>query len=263
MKVNRAECELDLQGALCFRKRLWIPNSEPLKTALTHKVHDSHISGHPGHNGTLAILSRSFYWPGMSTMVWQFCRNHDICGRAYVWRLKKQDLLLPLSIPDRFHSDFSVDFMIELPAKEKSDPRYLMMITDRFLKSITLEPMNSMSTEECAERFLNCHYRFHGFPQALTSDRCSNWVGDFWKHLCRSVNIKQRLSTAFHPETDGSTEKLNQEILAYLRAIILFSQLGWSKMLPSAQLAINNRYYANVGLSPLFLEHGYHVDPIQ
>ncbi|KAI0991886.1 hypothetical protein K3495_g16301, partial [Podosphaera aphanis] len=98
---------------------------------------------------------------------------------------------------------------------------------------------------------------------ALTSDRGSNWVGDFWRHLCKSAKIEQRLSTAFHPETDGATERMNQEVQAYLRAFISFSQMEWSKMLASAQLAINNRDKTSSGLSPFFLEHGYHAEPIQ
>ncbi|KAI0992598.1 hypothetical protein K3495_g15587 [Podosphaera aphanis] len=153
--------------------------------------------------------------------------------------------------------------MTELPAEKKGDPRYLMVITDRLLKSVTLEAMNSMYAEECAERFLQCHYRFHGFPRAITSDRGSNWVGDFWRSLCKLAGIEQRLSTAFHPETDGATERMNQEVLSYLRAFISFSQLEWASMLPTAQLAINNRDKSGGAISPFFLEHGYHAEPIQ
>ena len=75
LKVARAECELDLRGALCFRKQLWVPDWEPLQTALIQKTHDSHATGHPGRNNTIAILSRSFFWPGMSKMVRRFCKN--------------------------------------------------------------------------------------------------------------------------------------------------------------------------------------------
>ncbi|KAI0992243.1 hypothetical protein K3495_g15943, partial [Podosphaera aphanis] len=263
LKVSRAECEIDVRGALCFRKRLWIPDWEPLQTAIIQRTHDSHLTGHPGRNSTVAMLMRSFYWPNMSKMVRRFCRNCDICGRSHVWRSRRQGLLLPLPIPDRFHTELSIDFMTDLPVKGKDDPCYLMVITDRLLKSVTLEAMTTMNAEECAERFLQCHYRFHGFPRALTSDRGSNWVGDFWRHLCKLANIEQRLSTAFHPETDGATERMNQEVLSYMRAFISFSQLEWSTMLPSAQLAINNRDNSSSGLSPFFLEHGYHAEPVQ
>lgn len=83
--------------------------------------------------------------------------------------------------------------------------------------------MDSMSAQACAEKFIQCHYRHHGFLSSLTSDRGTNWVGDFWTHLCKLVKIEQRLSTAFHPQTDGSTERMNQEVLAYLRAFISYS----------------------------------------
>jgi hypothetical protein len=156
----------------------------------------------------------------------------------------------------------SIDFMTELPAENKGDPRYLMVITDRLLKGTTLEAMNTMEAEACAERFLQCHYRFHGFPRAITSDRGSNWVGRFWTKLCELVGMEQRLSTAFHPETDGATERMNQEVQAYLRAFVTYAQYDWHKLLPTAMLAINNRD-TSLGASPFFLTHGYHAEPIQ
>ena len=121
--------------------------------------------------------------------------------------------------------------MTELPAKTKQDPRFLIVITDRLLKSVTLEAMTSMKAKDCAERLISCHYRFHGFPHAITSDRGSNWVSDFWKSLCTQIGIEQRLSTAFHPETDGAAERMNQEVLAYIRSFISFAQFEWASML--------------------------------
>lgn len=189
--------------------------------------------------------------------------EHMSGGQAHVLRSRKQGLLLPLPIPERFHSELSIDFMTNLPIKSNKDPPYLMVITDCLLKSVTLEAMQLMNAEDCAMRFLNCHVHFHGFLKAITSVRSSNWVGDFWTFLCKTANVVQRLSTAFHPETDGSTERMNQKVLAYLRAFISYAQFDWPQMLPTAQLAINNRDNSNSGVSPFFLEHGYHADPIQ
>lgn len=130
-------------------------------------------------------------------------------------------------------------FMTDLPAKTNK-PRYLMVITDRLLKSVTLEAMASMKAEECAGRFLNCHYRFRGFPLALTSDRGCNWVGDFGRHLCKMMGIEQRLSTVLDPQTDVAMERANQEVFCYLRCLLSFAQYGWASLLPTVQLAINN-----------------------
>lgn len=78
------------------------------------------------------------------------------------------------------------------------------------------------------------------------------------------TKIEQRLSTAYHPQTDGATEGANQEVQTYLRAYVSFTQLDWSKLLPAAQLAIHNRDVMSIGgISPFFVTHGYNEDPIQ
>ena len=112
-------------------------------------------------------------------MVCRFYWNCNICGRSYLWREWHKGLLCPLPIPDRFYSKLLIDFIIDLPIKNKGDLWFIMVITNRLLKSITIEAITIMSAEACAECFVQCHYRYHGFPRFLTSDRGSNWVGDF------------------------------------------------------------------------------------
>jgi hypothetical protein len=228
---------------------------------LVQKTHDSHVTGHPGRDNTVAILCRSFFWPLQNLIVCRFMHNCDVCGRTTTWRDRRHGLLRPLPIPARFHSKLLVDFMTDLPSDGQS-PKYLMVITDRLLKSVTLEAMTSKGAKACAEVFLQCHYHSQGFPNALTSDRGSNWTGCFWKKLCELAHVEQRLSTAFHPQTDGSTERMNQEVLAYLRAFITYSQLDWVQMLPTAMLALNNQDSSVIGANPSFLTHEYHVEPV-
>ena len=123
--------------------------------------------------------------------------------------------------------------------------------------------MTSMSAGDFAKQSMNCHVRFRGFPKALTSDRGPNGAGDIWRYLCKAAKIEQRLSTAFHPESDGATELMNQEVLAFLSSFIFYAQFDWPHMLPTAQLALKNRNNTNYGVSPFFLEHGYNIEPIQ
>lgn len=80
-----------------------------------------------------------------------------------------------------------------------------------------------MDAEACAQRFISCYYRFHGMPNSIVSDRGSNWTGQFWRAFCKLAKVEQRLSTAYHPQTDGGPERYNQEIQAYLRAYIIYS----------------------------------------
>jgi hypothetical protein len=201
-KISLGECSLDPRGVLQFRDRTLVPEWEPFRTHLIQKTHDSHIIGHPGRNSTFAILRKSFYWPGIFQMVRRFYKNCDVCGRLYLWRKKRKGFLKPLLVPDRFHSELSIDFITDLPAKREENPWFLMVITDKLLKSCTLEAITFIKAENCAKVFVQCYYRFYGFFKFITSDRGSNWVGDFWTRLCELVKIEQRFSTAFHPETD-------------------------------------------------------------
>jgi hypothetical protein len=135
-----------------------VPEWEPFRTHLIQKTHDFHVIGHPGRNSIFAILRKSFHWPGISQMVKRFYRNYDVCGRSHLWRKRRKRFLKPLPVPDRFHSELSIDFITDLPAKKEENPRFLMVITNRLLKSCTLEAITFIKAENCAEIFVQCHY---------------------------------------------------------------------------------------------------------
>lgn len=103
----------------------------------------------------------------------------------------------------------------------------MMVVVDRLTGSVEIEAMSTMKAEDCAKIFMALHVRHHGFPRHITSDRGSNWVGDSLRELCRQTGMTRRLSTAFHPQTDGATERKNQKILAYLRAFFTYAQFDW------------------------------------
>jgi transposase InsO family protein len=274
LKVQISECEIDVGKRLVFRDRIWVPggsgekgnqeeaDKDTLRTRIVQDSHDSAAAGHPGREGTLAIVARRFFWPGQSQLVRRFVANCDTCGRGHIWRQSKRGFLKPLPIPDRPHSHLAMDFITDLPPTGPSKARYLWVIIDRLTKAVTLEVMDTMEAEACAARFLQCHYRFHGMPRSIVSDRGSNWLSRFWKRFCELARISQRLSTAYHPQTDGGPERMNQEIQAYLRAYVSYLQKDWGDFLPAAQLALNNRESAAMKISPFFVEHGYHVEPL-
>jgi hypothetical protein len=87
-------------------------------------------------------------------MVKRFCRNCDICGKLYLWKKRRKGFLKPLSVPDRFYSELSIDFITDLPAKGEKNPRFLMVITNRLLKSCTLEAITLIKAEDCAKVFV-------------------------------------------------------------------------------------------------------------
>ena len=254
LKIQAGDCTVDEKGHLRHRGKLWVPGApisteaeykatgtelrlgDVLRTRLIQSVHDSTVYGHPGRDSTSSILRRDFYWPLQSKHVRQFLRNCDHCGRNKVWREHKHGLLRPLPVPDRFFQEISMDFMTDLPDSQGN--RYLWVIKDRLSKWVVLEAMPSMKAEECAEKFLDCWVRHHGLPKAITSDRGTNWTSTFWKELCRLIGVQQRLSSAYHPQTDGGPERLNQEVQAYLRNFINQEMSDWKKWLSTAQLRL-------------------------
>ncbi|KJZ69779.1 hypothetical protein HIM_10838 [Hirsutella minnesotensis 3608] len=137
-----------------------------------------------------------------SQLVRRFVANCDTCGRAHIWRQSKRGFLKPLPIPDRPRSHLSMDFITDLPPTGASKAKYLWVIVDRLTKAVTLEVMDTMEAEACAKRFLQCHYRFHGMPRSIVSDRGSNWLSRFWKRFCNLAGVTQKLSTAYHPQTE-------------------------------------------------------------
>ena len=261
IKVSISECSISNQGNLLYRERKWVPNYEPLRTKIIQLCHDSPLTAHPGRDGTLATVLRQYFWPNMSQDVRQFTRNCDHCGRTKVWRDLKYGLLRPLSVPDQIWKEISMDFIGPLP-KTQSGHDCILVITDRLGKGVIIEPCSKTDAESLTRLFIRSFYRHHGLPNSITSDRGPQFISEFWRSLCTSLNIQQRLSTGFHPQTDGSTERANSEIERILRLWTNYEQNDWDNWLPLVELALNGRTSSTTKVSPFFLTHGYHLDPI-
>lgn len=260
IKVSLSECSLDAQGRVCFRNRLWAPEDENLRTGLIQRIHDSTLNAHPGKNGTVAALSRICFWPNMASDIARFIRNCVDCRRSTVWREKKHGLLKPLPVPERIWQEISMDFIGPLPLSEGASS--ILVIVDRLSKGVILEPCVAQNAEYVAKVFLKTFYRRHGIPKTIVSDRGPQFVGDLWKSICNSLGIKRLLSTAFHPQTDGLTERMNAEVERALRIYINFQQDNWSEWLPVVEAALNNRVVTSTNCSPFFLSHGYNMEAL-
>lgn len=263
LRIAIGECYID-SGILYYRDRIWLPTYEPLTTAVIQKIHDSYLGGHPGRDATIALLTRQFFWPGNNQDVRRFVKNCATCGRTTIWRDKKKGLLKPLPIPDQVWSEISMDFIVRLPPSGPLKTTILLVITDRLSKGLVLIPVppGYFDTESIASLFLKHYVSHHWIPKAIVSDRGSQFVNGFWNQLCKLLGITQRLSTAYHPETDGATERANQEVETYLRTFVTYQQHDWVDWLPIAQISLCNRPARSTGISPFFLQHGYDARPI-
>ena len=135
----------------------------------------------------------------------------------------------------------------------------ILVIVDRLTKMVHYEPVQTTITAPAlVEVILNVVVRHHGLPDSIVSDRGSVFTSKFWSSLYYFLSIKRRLSIAFHPQTDGQTERQNSTMEAYLRAFVNYEQDNWARLLPMAEFAYNNAKHASTGYTPFELNCGYH-----
>ena len=236
-------------------KRLCIPNI-PLRKILLHDNHDSSTSGHLGFEKTYENISKSFFWPKISIDVKNYVSSCDACQRNKSSTQSKAGLLQPLPIPDAPWETVTMDFVVQLP-KTKRGFDAITVFVDKLTKMVHFVPSHTNDTAvDTARIFFDNIFRLHGLPKKIISDRDSKFTSKFWNALFQLLDIKLSLSTAFHPESDGQTERTNRTLEQILRNYISYKQDDWDLFLSSAEFACNNAVQSSTKNSPFFLNYG-------
>ena len=134
----------------------------------------------------------------------------------------------------------------------------MLVVVDRMTKQVHITPCNDFSARGTAYMFFRDCFRLHGLPDTITSNCGSQFTSEIWKWTCKFLQIDHRLSTSFHPQTDGQTERVNARIKLHLRAYINFVQNDWVRLLPSVEFALNNNDTQITGTSPFPAVYGMH-----
>ena len=146
----------------------------------------------------------------------------------------------PNEAPDRPWKSISVDFITDLPLSDGADA---VLIIDRLTKMAHLIPCTKdLDARQFQETFIKEIFRLYGLPRDIITDRGSIFTSDLWKETTKKLGIERRLSTAFHPQTDGQTELTNSPLEQYLRAYVNYQQHNWKELLPMGEFAYNNGY---------------------
>ncbi|KAE8826953.1 hypothetical protein HRS9139_08125 [Pyrenophora teres f. teres] len=241
------------------RTRLYVPNDARLRRRIFDLCHDHEIAGHKGPRATLYLMYERYYWPGMPQSIATYCKACAVCKRTKSPRDGKHGYLRPLPIPHSRWSDLTVDYIQDLPPSrhENREYRNILVVVDRLTKRRHFYPTRGRTAAETASCFMDI-FRHHGLPISITSDRGSNFVAPFWKRLCERLHIKRKLSTAYHPETDGQTERANQSLETFLRQFVNYAQDDWAAWLPIAEFQANDTVNSSTGMTPFFADLGYH-----
>jgi len=165
-------------------------------------------------------------------------------------------VLRPLAIPQQPWQDILMDFVMGLPRSKDHDA--IWVVVDRLTKQRHLVPCSTtVDTSDLASLFLQHVFRLHGLPRTITSDRGPEIASAFWHRLCARLEIEPRLSTAFHPQTDGQTEQMNAVMEQYLQSYVNYLQDDWADWLPIAEFASHNHTLETTAVSPFFANLSY------
>ena len=242
---------------LLYDGRVYVPDNDSLKLDLLKEFHDSPLSGHPGRTRTHELLSRFYFWPKMRSFIYRYVSHCHSCIRAKPVRKEPFGYLKPLHVPDRPWSSISMDFVVGLPMSKGFNS--ICVIVDRFSKMAHFIPcLDTITASQLSSVFMRSIVRLHGFPNEIISDRGSVFTSKFWQQLLLQLRIKSSLSTAFHPQSDGQTERVNSILEQYLRIYVNYQQDDWYSLLPLAEFAYNNTQQSSTQLSPFYANYGYH-----
>ncbi|KAJ9511109.1 hypothetical protein QJQ45_013143 [Haematococcus lacustris] len=195
-----------------------VPKSPLVKRQVLESCHDANYAGHMGISKTWHGVNRYFTWPGMRKDVEDYVRQCDACQRNKPSTHLKAGKLQPLSIPGRRWESISMDMIVKLPKSGKQNYDSIMVYVDRLSKMVHLVPTHeAISAADAARLFYREVVRLHGLPASVVSDRGPIFNSQYWRHVCELCHTQLCMSSAYHLETDGQTERANRIIEEMLR----------------------------------------------
>jgi hypothetical protein len=222
--------------------------------------HDAPVHGHPGIARTIQLVERDSWWPGLRREVTDYVKGCAKCQRHKVNNRPTKAPLEPIwAKPEAMPFEtVAVDFITKLPVSQGYDS--ILTVTDHNCSKATIfiPCVEEISGEETAALYAKHVFAKYGLPTKIISDRDPRFASKFTRELCKMLGIQQNISTAYHPRTDGQSERSNQWLEQYLRFWVNERQDDWAQYLPLAKFAHNNWPNESTCESPFQVLMGYH-----
>ena len=201
-------------------------------------------------------LKQRFWWTRMKREIAKYVSECDICRRVKASHLRPAGTLQALNIPEWKWEDISMDFIVGLPRTQKGYDS-IWVVVDRLTKSAHFLPVKTTYlTKHYAELYINRILCLHGVPKTIISDRGTQFIARFWEQLHACLGTHLIRSSAYHPQTDGQTERINQILEDMLRACVLTYPQKWDQCLPLAEFSYNNSYQESIKMAPFEALYG-------
>jgi len=242
-------------GLLLYKGLVYIPNNKNLKHKVTQLFHDQ-VMGHLGQWKTIELITQEYWWPRITEFVKAYIKGCAVCQTTKI-RPPVKVPLKPNKIPQGIWDTITMDFITDLLTSKGYNS--ILTIVDQHSKAIILSPCNkNITAVKTSQLLLDNIWKHTGFPSAIISDWGPQFAAQVTQELWRKLGIKQKLSTAFHLQTDRESKQVNQEIEQYLHICGNFQQNDWATLLPLIEFAHNAQPHCSTHRSPFEIWYGFH-----
>ncbi|KAK5771447.1 hypothetical protein PVK06_047651 [Gossypium arboreum] len=227
-----------------------MPKDPELRQLILKEAHGGLCAMHPGGNKLYRDLREVYWWPGLKREVTEFVGKCLTCQQVKAKHQLPSGLLQPVKIPLWKWERVTMDFVSGLPlTPTKKDS--VWVVVDRLTKSAHFIPVRTdYSLQKLAKLYVAEVVRLHGVPVSIIFDRDPRFTSRFCRKLQEALGTRLDFSTAFHPQTDGQSERVIQVLEDMLRGCIIDFRGSWEDYLPLAEFAYNNSYQASIQMAP-------------
>ncbi|GJW67296.1 putative reverse transcriptase domain-containing protein [Tanacetum coccineum] len=248
--IPKEKLEPCVDGTLCLNDRSWLPCYGDLRSVIMHESHKSKYSIHPSSEKMYQDMKKLYWWLNMKADIATYVSKWLTCARVKAKHQRPSGLLVQPAIPEWKWDNITMDFITKLP-KSSQGFDTIWVIVDRLTKSANFLPIRENDPlDKLARLYLNWIVARHGIPASIICDRDGRFTSNFWKSFQKALGTDISMSTAYHPETDGQSERTIQTLEDMLRACVIDFGKGWVKHLPLAEFSYNNSYHASIKAVP-------------
>ncbi len=255
---NTSSWKVDANGMIKRNSQYFVPSDQIIRTSIISCNHDDPTASHRGIAKTIDLISRNFYWKHMHNDIKQYVHTCISCQQNKNSTHAPLGLLHPITTPESRWHTWTIDFITSLP-KTKSGKDCIIVVSDKLSKlSHFISTVTEITAPGTAQLLFDNVVKLHGLPIRIISDRDPRFTSSFWKQLWNQLGTKLKMSTAYHPQSDGQTERTNKTLEEQLRAYVNYHQNNWDEHLSMCEFAFNNAINSTTGYSPFFLNYGQH-----
>ncbi|GJS77949.1 putative reverse transcriptase domain-containing protein [Tanacetum coccineum] len=254
--IREQKLEPRTDGTLCLNGRSWLPCYGDLRTVIMHESHKSKYSIHPGSDKMYQDMKKLYWWPNMKADIATYVNKCLTCAKVKAEHQRPSGLLVQPKIPEWKWDNITMDFVTKLP-KTSQGYDTIWVIVDRLTKSAIFTPMRETDPlDKLARLYLKEVVTRHGIPVSIICDRDPRFASNFWRSLQNALGTNLDMSTAYHPQTDGQSERTIQTLEDMLRACAIDFGKGWVNHLPLVEFSYNNSYHASIKAAPFEALYG-------